>query len=181
MPKNENRYLQKDNELLGVFCNRKEHDKTIYTENVKKAFANLNDTRVKKRIEKMLNTFPGSLWFSEKHRMNMSEAEYNLGYHQHRNTRSYYAALYLMLVNSDLVEKSSYCFYRDGLDFSKLYLRGISLNNYILLMAAKQLFVGEKYISFDDLADPEVIDDETFRLIMNALLIKIMGISVFSR
>lgn len=176
-----NRYFQEDNELLGIFCNRKEHDKTTYKFNVNAALDIFEDSKIKERINKMINTFPGTLWNSEKHRMNMSEAEYNLGFHQHRNTRKYYAALYLMMVNVDLAEKSSYCFYRDCLDFSKLRLKGISPENYTLLMAAKQFYTGKNYISYDDLANPEVIDDDAFRLIMNAFIIMRMGIKVFEK
>ncbi len=176
-----NRYFQEDNELLGVFCNRKEHDKSAYRENVNTALNFFEDSKIKERINKMINTFPGTLWNSEKHRMNMSEAEYNLGFNQHRNTREYYAALYLMMVNVDLAEKSSYCFYCDCLDFSKLRLKGISSQNYTLLMAAKQFYTGKKYISYDDLANPEIIDDDVFRLIMNALVIMRMGIKIFKK
>ena len=111
----------------------------------------------------------------------MSELDFLLGFYHRRNTRHYYAAMYLMTVNDDLIERTAYCFNRDGIDFSKVHLKGISVQNYDLLMAARQIYTGKRYIFQNDLGNPEIIDDDVFRLIMNAHLIMRMGIKVFEK
>ena len=175
------RYFQEDNELLGCFCTRKKHSYTGYKENVETALGFFENEKIQKRIKYMIRTFPGSLWSTEIHRRNMSELDYLLGFHQSRNTRRFYAAMYLMTVNNDLIERTAYCFNRDGIDFSKVRIKGISVQNYDLLMAARQIYTGKRYIFQNDLANPEIIDDDVFRLIMNALLIMRMGIKVFEK
>lgn len=181
MLNNKSRCFQEDNELLGEFCTRKKHSHTRYKENVESSLGFFKNEKIYKRIEYMTHTFPGSLWSSEIHRRNMSELDYLLGFHQSRNTRRFYAAMYLMTVNNDLIERTAYCFNRDGIDFSKVRIRGISVQNYDLLMAARQIYTGKRYIYRNDLANPEIIDDDVFRLIMNALLIMRMGIKVFEK
>lgn len=181
MHNNKSRCFQEDNELLGEFYTRKKHSHTRYKENVESSLGFFKNEKIYKRIEYMTRTFPASLWNSEKHRRNMSELDFMLGFHHFRNTRNYYAAMYLITVNDDLIERTAYCFNRDGIDFSKAHLKGISVQNYDLLMAAKQIYTGKRYIFQNDLADPEIIDDDIFRLIMNAYLIMRMGIKVFEK
>ncbi len=181
MLNSKSRYFQEDNELLGYFCTRKKHSHTRYKENVEASLGFFKNEKIQKRINYMTRTFPASLWNSEKHRRNMSELDFMLGFHNFRNTRHYYAAMYLITVNDDLVERTAYCFTRDGIDFSKAHLKGISVQNYDLLMAAKQIYTGKRYIFQNDLGDPEIIDDEIFRLIMNAHVIMRMGIKVFEK
>ncbi len=47
-------------------------------------------------------------------------------------------------------------------------------------MAAKDLFCGDKGITQEDMADPEVIDSKAFCLIVNAILIARFGLAAFS-
>lgn len=176
MLNSKSRCFQEDNELLGYFCTRKKHSHTRYKENVEASLGFFKNEKIQKRINYMTCTFSASLWNSEKHRRNMSELDFMLGFHNFRNTRQYYAAMYLITVNDDLIERTAYCFNRDGIDFSKAHLKGISVQNYDLLMAAKQIYTGKRYIFQNDLADPEIIDDVTFRLIINAKLIEQFGI-----
>ena len=56
-------------------------------------------------------------------------------------------------------------------------LRGISPQLYAVLMAAKEIYTGQEYISESDLANPEIIDDTAFKLIINAKLIKRFGVN----
>lgn len=181
MLNNKSRCFQEDNELLGEFCTQKKHSQTRYKENVESSLGFFKNEKIHKRIEYMTRTFPASLWNSEKHRRNMSELDFMLGFHHFRNTRNYYAAMYLMTVNDDLIERTAYCFTRDGIDFSKVHIKGISVQNYDLLMAARQIYTGKRYIFQNDLGNPEIIDDDVFRLIMNAHLIMRMGIKVFEK
>lgn len=139
---------------------------------------NFDNERLKLRLCNMVVTSePQSLiWLNKKHSMNMYEADYNLGFHLERNTNSFYAAMYLMIANQELINRSWWCFSKYGIDFTKLRLRGISSQNYAVLMAAKEIYTGQEYISEDDLASPEIIDDTAFKLIINAKLIKRFGV-----
>lgn len=176
-----NRYYRQHNELWGYIFTQKEHSHIRYKENVKSSLRFFKNDKIQMRINYIVHTFPESLWCSEKHRRNMSELDFMLGFHKLRNTRQYYAAMYLITVNDDLIERTTYCFNRDGIDFSKANFKGISIQNYDLLMAAKQIYTGNKYISLNDLSNPKIVDDDTFRLIMNAHIILRKGIKVFDK
>lgn len=99
-------------------------------------------------------------------------------YLKSRNTPSYYAVLYLLTSNDALYRRTANCFYHGGIDFSYAVLRGISPHNYALFCAAKGLRHA-RGVTESELADPMTIDEEAFRLIMNALLIAKYGTAAF--
>ena len=91
----------------------------------------------------------------------------------------YYAALYLLTSNDALYRRTANCFYHGGIDFSYAVLRGISPHNYALFCAAKGLrHAGD--VTESELADPMTIDEEAFRLIINAQLIAKYGTAAFN-
>ena len=136
-------------------------------------------SRLRNRLPGLIHSYPGSLWADEKHKTRMEVFHNRLGYIKSRNTPSYYAALYLLTSNDNIYRRTANCFLSGGINFSYAVLRGISPHNYTLLYAAKGLF-HEKGITESELADPEVVDDAAFRLIINALLIAKYGTAAFN-
>lgn len=134
---------------------------------------------IRNRLPGLIHSFPGSLWADEKHKTRMEVFNNRLGYIKSRNTPSYYAALYLLTSNDALYRRTANCFYHGGIDFSFAVLRGISPHNYALFCAAKGLRHA-RGVTESELADPMTIDDEAFRLIMNALLIAKYGTAAFN-
>ena len=134
---------------------------------------------IQNRLPGLIHGFPGSLWADEKHKTRMEVFNNRLGYIKSRNTPSYYAALYLLTSNDALYRRTANCFYHGGIDFSYAVLRGISPHNYALFCAAKGLRHA-RGVTESELADPMTIDDEAFRLIMNALLIAKYGTAAFN-
>ena len=63
------------------------------------------------------------------------------------------------------------CYTPTGIRFDRARRRGISIRDYDLLGAAKTIYYGTPDLTLDDLSSYEIIDAETFRLIVNALLI----------
>ena len=59
-----------------------------------------------------------------------------------------------------------------------LVIRGVSAHDYTLIQAAKALMCGGLGLTLYDLADREVVDDEAFKLIVNASLIANYGSDV---
>lgn len=56
-------------------------------------------------------------------------------------------------------------------------LKGISISGYALYRAAVTLYTAQPAITLSEMADPELVDDDTFRLIINAMLIARYGIA----
>ncbi len=130
------------------------------------------------RLSALLQNYPGYLWADSHHKTRMELFNHQLGYNKSRNTPSYYAALYLLTSNDALYRRTANCFYHGGIDFSYAVLRGISPHNYALFCAAKGLRHAGG-VTESELADPMTIDEEAFRLIMNALLIAKYGTAAF--
>ena len=66
--------------------------------------------------------------------------------------------------------------FRGGIDFRYARRRGISSHDYTLLMAAKSLYCHTAEVTQGGLAEPQIIPDEAFRLLINALLIARFGL-----
>ena len=109
----------------------------------------------------------------------MDNVKTTQGYRRRRDTAKYYAAMYLLTANEDLYRRTANCFCRHGIEFDYAVLREITLHNYALFMAARSICTGSKDITLADLADPEIIDTEAFRLIINAVLIARYGLDAF--
>lgn len=135
-------------------------------------------SKILMRLPGLFRNFPGSLWADEEHKTRMALFHNRLGYIRSRNTPSYYAAMYLLTSNDALHRRTANCFYHGGIDFSYAVLRGISPHNYALFYAAKGL-CHARGVTESELADPMVIDDEAFRLIVNAMLVAKYGTAAF--
>ena len=99
-----------------------------------------------------------------------------LGCRKERDTPEFFAALYLLTSNKELADRTFNCFFRGGIDFRYARRRGISSHDYTLLMAAKSLYCHTAEVTQGDLAEPQIIPDEAFRLLINALLIARFGL-----
>ena len=86
------------------------------------------------------------------------------------------AAIYLLTADYKL-QKASYKYIRNnGILFNRIYTRNLSYKGYTLLCAAKDMYLGTKYMTVSDLCDKQLIYPETFGLICNAMGIKRFGI-----
>lgn len=70
------------------------------------------------------------------------------------------------------------CLYAAGFEPLYMVMRGVSAHDYTLIQAAKALMCGGLGLTIYDLADRDVVDDEAFWLIVNALLIANYGSDV---
>jgi len=147
-----------------------------YREAVSGCFA--GKTAISDRLQTIVESFPNSLWLDAAHRERMEHLKAVLHFYRKRNTPKWYAALYLLSSSENLHRRTINCFTKKTIEFSKAQLSGISPADYALVMAARTIYTGEARITTDELADPEVVDDETFRLIVNARLIAKYGLPV---
>ena len=132
--------------------------------------------RLTPRILRLVAGFPGSLWQDEQHKRRFAYLRTLLGYRKKRDTPIFLAALYLLTSNKEIGDRSFNCFTKGGIDFRYARRRGISSHDYTLLMAAKSLYCHTAEVTQGDLAEPQIIPDEAFRLLINALLIARFGL-----
>lgn len=128
------------------------------------------------RLRRVIAGFPGTLWRDDRHPERMERAKARLGYYRRRDTSAYYAALFLLASSAGLWRRTVNCFYRHGFEAAYADRRGISLQDYTLLAAARDLYGGNPPLAAD-LLDTGLVDDEALRLIVNATLISQYGLS----
>ena len=151
-----------------------------YATVILKMFRNVKDADVVRRIGQLVLNFRGSLWLSAEHEFNTRQLLQSVGYGVWRDPR-YFAALYLFGSNRTLLKRAWNACLPDRFIPEYILLHGISPHDYALVTVAKTILgvAGfEDAIPAELLADTEVIDDEAFRLIVNALLIANYGPAV---
>ena len=148
-----------------------------YREAVMETFP--RDRRLSSRLNLLIKHYPGSLWINEQHERRMQYQCAVQGYRRRRDTNAYYAAMYLLTSNDDIYCRTANCFCKDGIEFGYAVLKNTSPHNYALFMAARDLCDKTEAVTMADLAEPEVIDPEALRLIVNATLIARYGLSAF--
>ena len=148
-----------------------------YREAVMETFP--RDRRLSSRLNLLIKHYPGSLWSNEQHERRMQYQCAVQGYRRRRDTNAYYAAMYLLTSNDDIYRRTVNCFCKDGIEFGYAVLKNTSPHNYALFMAARDLCDKMEAVTMADLAEPEVIDPEALRLIVNATLIARYGLAAF--
>ena len=131
--------------------------------------------RLTARIMRLAESFPGIMWQDNAHRKRMETLRLLLGCRKERDTPEFFAALYLLTSSKELADRTFNCFFRGGIDFRYARRRGISQHDYTLLMGAKSLYCGTDEVTKGDFAEPQIIGDEAFQLLINALLIARYG------
>ncbi len=68
----------------------------------------------------------------------------------------------------------------DIIRFQKIRIHGVDLDGYVLFHTAKDLYKGTCHISLSELIDPELVSEDTFRLVISAFLIRRYGPGVLA-
>ncbi len=88
------------------------------------------------------------------------------------------AVLYLLSADHFLWSKMQHNIGINKIRFDGVSLGGISPDSYAIWKAAKELYLKEKQLTFSELADRDIVSDETFRLIIQAITIGRHGYAV---
>ena len=96
------------------------------------------------------------------------------------DTDALYATLYLLSADRFLWGKSVPAVKPDAVHFKEIQIHGVDLGGYVLFHTARDLYQGTQHISLSELTDPELVGDETFRLIIQAFLIRRYGLGALS-
>lgn len=88
------------------------------------------------------------------------------------------AALYLLSADRFLWGRSAAAVQPDIIRFQEIGIHGVDLGGYVLFHTARDLYQGTKHISLSELTDPELVSDETFRLLIAAFLIRRYGADI---
>ena len=127
------------------------------------------------RLRRVVADFSGTLWRDNQNQERMEGTKARLGWYRRRDTPAYYAALFLLTSSDELWQRTANCFYRQGFEAAYAQRRGIALQDYALLAAARDLYAGAVPTAAE-LPDEDLVDIQTLGLIVNAALIARYGL-----
>ena len=84
--------------------------------------------------------------------------------------------LYLLTAVRKLLQISKPWIDKNRIPLQHIHLRASGEESYILLCCAKDLTLGTKHLSMDDLADTTVITPQMFEILCNAIAIRRFGL-----
>ncbi len=131
-----------------------------------------------RRLQTSIKYFPGSLWRDANHESRFLYA--TAGCREIFMKPGYYAAVYLLTADEDLYKRCSRCFLRSSINFKNVRIPGISTFGYTLLSYAKKLYGGRNDLPMGELLDEEIIPQEEFTLIVNAMMLNRHGRDIFN-
>ena len=131
-----------------------------------------------RRLQTSIKYFPGSLWRDEDHESRFLYA--TAGFREIFTKPGYYAAVYLLTADEDLYKRCSQCFLRSSINFKNVRIPGIGTFGYTLLSYAKKLYGGRNDLPMGELLDEEIIPQEEFTLIVNAMMLNRHGRDIFN-
>ena len=151
-----------------------------YHEAIKTAFG--RKSPLWDRLIVISQKYPGSLWNDSRHSERMTSRIHLLPLEHSEPdaaTLELWAALYLMTATPELYRRTFYCFEQGTILFQKADMKWITMHDYTIFMAAKDVCRHTNKITEADMQDREVISDEAFRLLVNAHLICRFGTIAF--
>ena len=90
----------------------------------------------------------------------------------------YVATVFLLTAEDELWDKVRRNVMDTGIYFDRMRIGGVTLEQYILFHAAKDIYNGTRHIQISELTDRELVPDEILRLIINASVIARCGTGV---
>ena len=88
--------------------------------------------------------------------------------------------MYLLSAHAGLWRKTLFAVRPDQIDFALVRLGESTVQEYVLYRAAKGICTGTLGATSEELADPELVSDETLLLILNAAVIARYGPEVMN-
>jgi hypothetical protein len=77
------------------------------------------------------------------------------------------SSLYLLTSYTKLWSKAKHAIESEKIDFSKICLKNINPDCYVLCKVAQDVYEGTDHISFSDLTDSESINERIYKLILS--------------
>ncbi|MBQ7920667.1 MAG: hypothetical protein IJ324_12100 [Lachnospiraceae bacterium] len=134
---------------------------------------------LKKRVEEIFGGADKEIIFRNmKHRNDFYSLMMGKRAKMLKYTSNYAAAVFLLSADEELWETVRENVLDTGIYFDRVRLGSVTLEQYILFHAAKDVYNRTKHIRLSELADRELIPDEILKLIVNAFVIEKCGVEI---
>ncbi len=150
-----------------------------YSEIVDCVISRMQLKHLKNRVEEIFLEVDSEIIFrSMKHRKDFYSLLMGKRAKTLQHTPNYAAAVFLLTADEELWEVVHRNVLDAGIYFDRIRLGGVTLEQYILFHAAKDVYYGTKHIRLSELTDRELMPNEILRLIVNAFVIEKCGVEI---
>lgn len=154
-------------------------DKKRYKDLVMDCFGRIKNNSLRDRLKELSKNFRGEVFLNYQHK----ERFYNFLQEENWETDDissrYIAILFLLSADESLWRNSEEVLNDNKIDLKKICLKDTDTNAYALYQTAKTLSSGRECIKINELADKDLIEDITFKAIINSALINRYGTELF--
>ena len=154
-------------------------DKKRYKDLIMDCFGKIKSNSLRERLKELSKNFKEEVFLNHKHK----ERFYNFLQDQYLDTKDissrFIAVLFLLTVDEGLWKVSKHLIKLNGFDLKQICLKEINTEGYALYQTAKTISTGEECIKINELADRDLIEDMTFKAIVNSALINRYGAELF--
>jgi len=161
------------------YLKEREVDDIKYKDLIQDCFRKMKNYALKDRLKFLTTNFKGEMFINLNHKERFYNELQKQGVHLEDIPPRYIAILFLLTADDLLWAVSKHSVRSNGFDFSQIHLRHISTGGYALYQTAKTIWTGKEYISINEISDEDLINDITFKAIINSALITRYGADIF--
>ena len=150
-----------------------------YSEIVDGVICRMQFENLKKRVDEIFCESEAEMIFrSKKHRNDFYSLLMGRRANIIQTASRYAAAVFLLSADEELWNIVRRNVLDTGIYFERIRLGSVTLEQYILFHAARDVYQGTKHIRLSELTDRELISDEILKLIVNAFVIEKCGLKM---
>ena len=154
-------------------------DKVRYKGLINECFRKIRNYSFKDRLKLLTDSFKGEVFLNSNHKERFYRVVYEQDLDIYDISSRYIAVIFLLTSDETLWNLLEHTVKPNGFDFNKCSLKQISTEGYAIYQMAKTIWTGKESIEISEIADVDLIDDKTFKAIINASLITRYGTDIF--
>ena len=154
-------------------------DKKRYKDLIMDCFGKIKSNSLRERLKELSKNFKGEVFLNYQHKERFYIYLQNQDLDIHNISARFIAVLFLLTADDGLWRVSKHLIKLDGFNLKEICLRDIGTNGYALYQTVKTISSGKECIKINELADRDLIEDMTFKAIINSSLINRYGAELF--
>ncbi len=161
--------------ICGSFCEKLAARLICYKTIVENCYREFKAYRFKRRLAHLVRNFDGEVFINLNHRFRFYKVCCIQNVSIENRNSIYLAVLFLLTADDRLWDSAKGHIYLDCFDFKRMNLNLIDTDGYALYQTARTILFGKEYIRMNEIADENLIGEDIFKAIINAILISKYG------
>lgn len=154
-------------------------DQVSYKDLINECFRKIRNYSFKDRLKHLIDSFKGEVFLNPNHKERFYRVIHEQDLDFYDISPRYIAVIFLLTSDETLWNLLEHTVKPNGFGFNKCNLKQISTEDYARYQMAKTIWTGKESIEISEIADVDLIDDKTFKAIINASLITRYGTDIF--